>query len=181
MNLNPQGPLSLPRAIDIVREIDEGLMVSKTIFITPEGQKKIEEELEYLLTVKRKELAQQLREALDEGDDIDDNAAYEVAKNDLSFLEGRIKDLEEKLARSRLIEPHLPDGFVQIGSTITLANTQGDKNRYRIVGPTETNPREGLISYESPLGQALIGKKAGEEIQVHAPAGTLQYRILNVS
>lgn len=156
-------------------------MATKAFFITPEGKRKIEEELEYLLTIKRKEVAQQLHEALDEGDDIDDNVAYEVAKTELGFLEGRIRELEEKLVHSRLIGPYLPNGLVQFGSTIILKDPRGDENTYRIVGPTETNPREGLISYESPLGQALIGKKAGEEIQVHAPIGMLRYRILSVS
>ena len=156
-------------------------MATKVFFITPEGKRKIEEELEYLLTIKRKEVALQLHEALDEGDDIDDNVAYEVAKTELGFVEGRIIELEEKIAQSRLIGPYLPDGSVQFGSTIILKDTKGDENTYRIVGPTETNPREGLISYESPLGQALIGRKAGEEIKVHAPIGMLQYHILSVS
>lgn len=156
-------------------------MVVKSFFITPEGKKKLEEELEYLQTSKRREVAWQLHDAIDEGDDIDDNAAYEVAKNEQAFLEGRIRNLEEKLALSRLVGPYMPTGSVQIGSTITIKDTEGMKNTYRIVGPTETNPREGLISYESPLGQALIGRKVGEDIQVNAPIGLVQFQILSVN
>ncbi|MHA2406067.1 MAG: GreA/GreB family elongation factor [Candidatus Hermodarchaeia archaeon] len=148
-------------------------MLIKTFFITPEGQKKLEEELEYLQTVKRKEVARQLHESLDEGDDIDDNAAYEVAKNELAFLEGRIREIEEKLARSRLVGPYMPNGLVQIGSTIIIRDSDDLESMYSIVEPTESNPREGLISYESPLGQALLGHKPGEDVVVNAPIGIL--------
>lgn len=156
-------------------------MVVKAFFITPEGQKKLEEELDYLITVKRIEVARQLREAIAEGDDIDDNVAYEVAKNEQSFVEGRIIQLEEKLALSRVVGPYMPTGSAQIGSTITIEDAAGNKTTYQIVGPTETNPRQGLISYESPLGQALIGRKTGEDIQVNAPIGMLQFRVLSVN
>lgn len=155
-------------------------MAIKAILITPEGQKKLEEELEFLLTVKRREVALQLHEAIDEGDDIDDNVAYEVAKNEQAFLEGRISQLQQKLALARLIEPYNPNGSIQIGSTITLKDSAEVESTYRIVGPTETNPRGGLISYESPLGQALIGKQAGEEIEVVAPIGLLNFQIISV-
>jgi transcription elongation factor GreA len=155
-------------------------MSGNVIYMTSEGLKKLEDELEYLVTVKRKEIARYLHEAIDEGDEVDDNVAYEVAKNAQAFLEGRIREIEEKLARARLVESNTPSDVAQIGSTVVLKDEQGNKETYKIVGPTETNPREGLISYESPLGQALLNRKAREDIFVNAPGGKIFYRLLNV-
>jgi transcription elongation factor GreA len=156
-------------------------MEVKPIFITTEGLKKLEEELEHLRTVKRSELARQLREAIDEGGDINENVAYEIAKNNQAFLEGRIRELEGKLAWARLVELDTKTELVQFGSTVVIRDINGMRLTFKIVGPTEANPRNGLISYESPLGQALLERRAGEEILVNAPAGTLRFRILSVS
>jgi len=155
-------------------------MVGRVIFMTPEGLKKLEEELEYLSTVKRYEVARQIHEAMDEGDEADDNVAYEVAKNEQAFLEGRIREIEEKLARSRLVEMTGPADVAQIGSTVVLRDELGKEETFRIVGPTEANPRAGLISYESPTGTALLNQKAGDEIQVNAPGGIFRYKLLSV-
>lgn len=155
-------------------------MVGKYIYMTPEGQKKLEDELEYLSTVKRYEVARMIHEAMDEGDEVDDNVAYEVAKNEQAFLEGRIREIEEKLARARLVELMGPKDVAQIGSTVVLRDDRGKKETFKIVGSTETNPREGLISYESPLGQALLNRKAKDDISVNAPGGIIQYQLLSV-
>jgi transcription elongation factor GreA len=155
-------------------------MVGKVIFMTPEGLKKLEEELEYLSTVKRYEVARQIHEAMDEGDEADDNVAYEVAKNEQAFLEGRIREIEEKLARSRLVEMTGPADVAQIGSTVVLRDELGNEETFRIVGPTEANPRAGLISYESPMGTALLNQKVGCDILVNAPGGIFSYKLLRV-
>lgn len=156
-------------------------MAEKVIYITPEGQKELVDELRYLRDIKRYELARQIRDAIDEGDGVDDNVAYEVAKNEQAFLEGRIREIEEKLAWARLVDVKGHTGVAQFGSTVVIKDDRGKKEAYRIVGPTETNPRAGLISYESPLGQALLNHKAGDDILVNAPGGMISYRLIRVS
>jgi transcription elongation factor GreA len=155
-------------------------MVTKVIYMTPEGLKKLEDELVYLSTVKRSEVAQSLHEAIEEGDEVDDNVAYEIAKNAQAFLEGRIREIEEKLARARLVEMTGTTEVVQIGSTVVIRDEVGKEETFRIVGPTEANPRDGLISYESPMGTAVLNQKVGNEILVTAPGGIFRYRLLSV-
>lgn len=156
-------------------------MANRYIYVTPQGLKKLEDELEFLRSVKRYEVAQRLHEAIEEGGELEENAAYEVAKTEQAFLEGRIREIEEKLSRAIIIEPGVPTGVAQIGSTVIVQENGGDPEVYTIVGASEANSREGLISYESPLGQALISKHAGDEISVKAPVGELRFRIIKVS
>ena len=156
-------------------------MNHKYIYITPQGLKKLEDELTFLRTVKRHEVAQRLHEAIEEGGELDENAAYEVAKTEQSFLEGRIRDIEDKLCRAWIIEPGGVTDVAQIGSTVTVQENGGNPEVYKIVGAFEANPKQGLISYQSPLGQALLNKHAGEEICVKAPAGELRFRIIKVN
>jgi transcription elongation factor GreA len=153
----------------------------KYIYITPQGLKKLEDELEFLRSTKRYEVAQRLHEAIEEGDELEENAAYEVAKTEQAFLEGRIREIEEKLSRAIIIEPSGPADIAQIGSTVVIQENGGNPEVYTIVGASEANPREGLISYESPLGQALLSKHAGDEIFVKAPAGVLRFHIIKVN
>jgi len=148
-------------------------------YLTPEGYKKLLEELEYLRTVKRQEVAQRLHDALAEGGDLIENAEYEAAKNEQAFVEGRIQELEYILANARIVEGGT-SGEVEIGSRVVVEYEDGTKETYTIVGAAEASPREGLISNESPLGQALLGKKAGEEVEVKAPTGSFKVRILKV-
>jgi len=155
-------------------------MEGKVIYITPEGQKRLDDELEYLRNIKRYELARQIRDAIDEGDGEDDNVAYEIVKSEQAFLEGRIREIEGKLAWARLVDVKGPTGVAQFGSTVVVTDDRGKKETYKIVGPTETNPRAGLISYESPLGQALLNQKAGDDILVNAPEGIIRYQLLSV-
>jgi transcription elongation factor GreA len=156
-------------------------VANKYIYMTPQGLKKLEDELGYLRSVKRYEVAQRLHEAIEEGGELEENAAYEVAKTEQAFLEGRIREIEEKLSRAITIEPGGPTDVAQIGSTVIVQENGGDPEIYTIVGASEANSREGLISYESPLGQALLSKHAGEEVFVKAPAGELRFRIIKVN
>jgi transcription elongation factor GreA len=164
----------------MTEQVGEG-MVSKVIYMTPEVQQKLEEELEYLSTVKRREVAQRLREATEDGDGLEGNVAYEVAKNDQAFLEWRIRAIEEKLVRARLPEPYKTLDKVQLGSKVVVQEEGGSPEIFIIVGTAEAHPREGMISYESPLGQALLDHCQGDEILVYAPAGQLHFHILSIS
>ncbi len=148
-------------------------------YLTPEGYKKLQEELEYLRTVKRQEVAERLRAALEEGGDLIENAEYEAAKNEQAFVEGRIQELEHLLATAKVIEDLRRD-VVDLGSKVTVEDADGTVSTYTIVGHAEASPQEGLISNESPLGKALLGHKKGDVVEVEAPGGSFQVRILRV-
>ena len=154
-------------------------MGNTAVYVTPEGLKKLEDELEHLRTVKRQEVAQRLHEAMEDGELIE-NAEYEAAKNEQAFVEGRILELEHMLAQAQLIEPGKSTGVVGIGSTVVIQENREAPETYTIVGAAEANPRDGLISNESPLGQALLDHKAGDEVDVRAPAGNLRFRIVKI-
>lgn len=156
-------------------------MASKYIYMTLKGLSKLEEELEYLRLVKRREIAQRLREATEEGGELEENAAYEITKTEQAFLEGRIKDIEERLAQALLIEPGSSTDVAQIGSTVIIQEDGGEPEVYTIAGASEANPREKIITYQSPLGQALLNHRAGEEVIVKTPAGELRFRIIKVN
>ena len=157
-----------------------GAMVNKVVYMTPEGQRKLEEELDYLSNVKRREVAERLHEATEDGDGPEENVAYEVAKDEQAFLEWRIREIEEKLARARLVEPCETVDTVRMGSKVVVQEDGGDPETFVVVGTAEARPREGYISYESPLGQALLDRRRGDEILVNAPAGQLRFRVLSV-
>ncbi len=152
-----------------------------TTFLTREGYIKLQEELDYLRTVKREEIAQRLHEAMDGGELID-NAEYEAAKNEQAFMEGRIKELDILLATARVIdEGEVSNDSVVVGSKVTIRE-EGSKTdeHYLIVGAAEANPVEGRISNESPLGKALLGRKAGDKVVVEAPDGSFTVNIRKV-
>jgi transcription elongation factor GreA len=151
-----------------------------TTFLTHEGFLKLQQELDLLRTEKRTEVAQRLHEAM-EGGELIENAEYEAAKNEQAFLEGRIKELEIILASARVINgsPLLTD-TVQVGSTVTIQEEGLEPETYTIVGAAEANPKEGLISNESPLGKTLLNKKVGDSVQVDAPGGVFVVTILKV-
>lgn len=155
-------------------------MANQTVYLTPEGLKKLEEELENLRTVRRAEVAKRLHEAM-EGGELIENAEYEAAKNEQAFVEGRILELEDMLSRAKLIESGKADGHVRIGSTVTIKEGRSKEETYTIVGAAEANPKEGLISNESPLGQALLDKAVGDEVEVKAPSGVLRFKIIKVN
>lgn len=151
-------------------------------YLTFEGYEKLEAELENLRTVRRQEIADRLREAM-EGDDLglDPDAEFEAAKNEQAFLEGRIKELEILLASARLIDENKKSDSIQVGSKVKIQEEGVDPEDYVIVGAAECDPREGRISNESPLGQALMDHRVGESVSVHAPAGTFKVKILSIS
>lgn len=149
-------------------------------FLTREGYQKLQDELEYLRTKKRQEVAQRLHEAMDGGELIED-AEYEAAKNEQAFVEGRIQELEALLANARVIEETGNLDYVQVGAKVTIQEGDDDPEVYTIVGPAEANPRNGRISNESPLGRALMDHRAGDTVKVDAPGGSFSVRVIKVS
>ncbi len=152
-----------------------------TTFLTKEGYRKLQEELDYLRTVKRQEIAERLHEAM-EGGELIENAEYEAAKNEQAFVEGRIKELEILLASARILdeENKTKTDTIQVGDKVTIQEEDGEPETYVIVGAAEANPKEGRISNESPLGRALLNHRAGETVRVDAPAGSFMVKILKV-
>jgi transcription elongation factor GreA len=150
-----------------------------TTFLTQDGYRKLQEELDTLRTQKREEIARRLHEAM-EGGELIENAEYEAAKNEQAFVEGRIKELEIILATARIIsESHAVDQ-IQIGSKVTIKEEGNEAETYIIVGAAEANPAEGKISNESPIGKALLNHKQGESLTVDAPGGHYTVDILKV-
>ncbi len=150
-------------------------------FLTQEGFDKLQDELNRLRKDKRQEVAERLREAAD-GEDLIENAEYEAAKNEQAFVEGRIKDLELLLASAKIIEDKGKSDCVQVGSTVTIQEIGTDeKDSFTIVGAAEAQPSEGRISNESPLGRALLNHEKGDEVNVKAPDGDYQVKIIKVS
>ena len=151
-------------------------MAVQTTFLTPEGLKKLEEELEYFRTVRRQEVAQRLRAVLEE-QDILENAEYEDAKNEQAFVEGRILTLEDILRNVAIIEEGGPTDRVGIGSRVTVAEDDGEPETYHIVGSVEADPKRGRVSNQSPLGKALLGLRVGDEVIINVPDGVICFRI----
>lgn len=153
-----------------------------TKFLTKEGFQKLQEELDYLRTVKRQEVADRLHEAM-EGGELIENAEYEAAKNEQAFVEGRIQELEMLLASAHVIseeEKNQKTGLVSVGSTVTIQEQGFEAETYVIVGAAEANPREGKISNESPIGKAILNHEVGEAVQVETPSGTYKVKIIKV-
>jgi len=148
-------------------------------FLTKQGFQKLQEELEYLRTTKRHEVAERLHEAMEGGELIED-AEYEAAKNEQAFVEGRIQELEILLGNARVIDETEKSDNVNVGSTVTIQEGDNPEEIYTIVGPAEASPRDGRISNESPLGRALMEKRAGDTVKVDAPAGSFTVRVLKV-
>jgi transcription elongation factor GreA len=155
-------------------------MTEQTTFLTPEGLRKLAEELEYLRTVRRQAVAQRLRAVLEEEQDILENAEYEDAKNEQAFVEGRILTLEAILKNVVIIEEGGPADRVGIGSRVTVAEEKEEPETYHIVGYAEADPKMGRISNQSPLGQALLGHRVGDEVIVNAPDGILRFQIIAI-
>lgn len=157
-------------------------MSKKEVVLTQEGLKKMEEELEYLKSVKRREIAERIKQAIDFGD-ISENSEYDEAKNEQAFIEARIALLEEKLRNAKLIdELDITTDVVSVGSKVKLKDLDtGDIFEYTIVGSAEANPLENKISNESPVGSALIGKKKGSLVEALAPVGKVRYEIIDIT
>jgi transcription elongation factor GreA len=152
-----------------------------TNFLTKEGFEKLQDELDYLRTAKRQEVADRLHEAM-EGGELIENAEYEAAKNEQAFVEGRIQELEILLATARLIDEdkRRKVDTIQVGSTVTIQEDGYEEETYTIVGAAEANPREGKISNESPIGKAILNHRPGEEVQVETPDGSYSVRIVKI-
>jgi transcription elongation factor GreA len=153
----------------------------KEVILTPEGHEKLKQEIEYLSTTKRREVADRIRTARDFGD-IAENAEYDDAKNEQAMLEHKIAQLEERLAHARVIDSGEVDtSVVSVGARVRLKDVDANQTvEYTIVGSAEANPSEQKLSNESPVGRAIIGKKKGETVEVSAPRGSLKYKILDI-
>ena len=150
-------------------------------YLTQEGFEKLQQELENLRTTRRQEVAERLREALEDGDSgVDADAECDAARNEQAFVEGRILELELILANAQLIKEDQKRDEIQIGSKVTIQEEGFDPESYTIVGAVEAYPSNGRISNESPLGKALIGHKAKDEVTVQAPNGSFVVRIVKV-
>ncbi len=156
-------------------------MEEKEVILTQEGFDKLEKELEYLRTEKRTEIAERIKVALGFGD-LSENSEYDEAKNAQAENENKIAELENKIRHAKIIdESEIDTKTVQIGNTVKLYDLEFDEEvEYTIVGSTEVNIAENKISNESPLGKALIGAKKGSTIEVKAPDGNIEYKILSI-
>ena len=155
-------------------------MASKPTFVTPEGLQKLKEELEYLKVVKRKEVAEALKQAKAFGD-LSENSEYDEAKNEQAEVERHIAELEDTLNNVEIIKSTGRKTKVNVGSSVKVFDIEFDEEIvYTIVGSTEADPFENKISDESPIGKALLGKKVGEEAVAETPGGTLKMKILEL-
>jgi transcription elongation factor GreA len=156
-------------------------MTEKEVLLTPEGLQKLEDELEHLKSVKRREVAERIKLAISYGD-ISENSEYEDAKNEQAFVEGRIMTLEKMLRNARIIhDDDVDTNLVSIGSTVVLKDVELDEEvEYTIVGSAEADPASNKISNESPVGRALLGKSIGSFVDVAVPAGTIRFQILDI-
>ena len=157
------------------------MTTEKEIMLTLEGLKKLEQELENLKTVRRREVAERIKQAIEFGD-ISENSEYEDAKNEQAFIEGRILTLEKMLRNAKVIEQVDSDSkVVYIGTKVVLKDLEyGDEFEYTIVGSAEADPMNNKISNESPVGKAILNKKEGDVVEVSVPAGKLEYKIVSV-
>ncbi len=156
-------------------------MDEKEVILTQDGFDKLEKELEYLRTEKRTEIAGRIKVALGFGD-LSENSEYDEAKNAQAENEAKIAELENKIRHAKIIdEAEIDTKTVQIGNTVKLYDVEFDEEvEYTIVGSTEVNLAENKISNESPIGKALLGAKKGTTVDVQAPAGVIQYKILSI-
>jgi transcription elongation factor GreA len=150
--------------------------------ITPEGYSKLRDELNHLRSVERPKVIQMIAVAREHGD-LSENAEYHAARDRQSFIEGRVKDLENKLALAEVIDPSKLSGTrVAFGATVRLSNTQTDEQvTYRIVGADESDLEKGSISITGPLARSLLGKEVGDEVKVRMPGGERVYEVLEVT
>jgi len=156
-------------------------MAEKQFILTAEGLKKIEQKFDHLKSVRRREVAERIKQAIEFGD-ISENSEYEDAKNEQAFIEGEIITLEKMLRNSKLIdEDEVGTDVVSIGAIVVLKDLEfGDELEYAIVGSAEADPVELKISNESPVGQAILGQKVGSVVEVNVPAGILKYEVLEI-
>lgn len=155
-------------------------MNDQNTFLTEDGLKKLASELDMLKNTKRKEISERIQEAKELGD-LSENAEYVEAKNDQAFVEGRILEIESILKYATIIkQKNKPNGKIQIGSKIKIEDDENTKEYY-IVGSNEADPAQGKISNESPLGQAFLGKKIGDIIEISVPSGIKKFKVIAIT
>ncbi len=155
-------------------------MVSKPVPLTKEGFAKLQQELDDLINIRRAEVAQRIHDAK-EMVGAQNTPEYEDARNEQAFVEGRILTLEAIIQNAVVIEEARDHLHVNLGSKVTVHNHKGETENYTIVGSAEADPKQHRVSNESPVGQALLGKSVGTEIEVEAPAGSLRWTIVRIS
>lgn len=156
-------------------------MADKKTILTYDGLKKLEEELENLKVVKRKEVAGKIKEAREQGD-LSENAEYDAAKDEQRDIEARIEELEKILKNAEVVvEDEVDLDKISIGCTVTVYDNEFEEEmEFKIVGSTEANSLEGKISNESPVGKALIGRKVDDVVEVETQAGVMEYKVLKI-
>ena len=150
------------------------------IIVTAEGYKKMQDELEYLKTTRRQEVADRLKEAISYGD-LSENSEYQEAKEEQAFLEGKISELAKEIQNAIVETTSGSKNSIHLGSKITLKIEGGEAEEYEIVGAREADPFENKISNESPVGAGLLGRKKGEIFTIEAPVGKVQYEIVDIA
>ena len=155
-------------------------MLPKTSVLTPEGKAKLQAELEYLVAVRRREVAERIHQAMEFAGDPVDNAEYQDAKDEQAFVEGRIRELEKILATATVITGEAKAGdVVQVGSVVSVEDESGLEETFILVGSTEASPFEGRYSLDSPVGRALLGRRVGQTVLVAAPGGEIRFTIMS--
>ncbi len=155
-------------------------MASKPVPLTKPGLAKLQQELDDLINTRRAEVAKRIHDAK-EMVGAQNTPEYEDARNEQAWVEGRILTLETIIQNAVVIEEARDHQHVTLGSKVTVQNEKGERERYTIVGSAEADPKEHRVSNESPVGQALLGKSVGTEVEVEAPAGTLRWTIIRIS
>ena len=154
-------------------------LMSKKYLLTQEGLLKLNDELKHLVNDKRKDVIERIREAAAHGD-LSENADYAQAREEQSFIEGRIMEIEDMIKNAEIITHSTQHNNVTIGSTIKV-KVDGEERTYSIVGSNEANPSEGKISNESTVGKSLLGKKMGDKVVIETPAGEKEYEIVGIN
>lgn len=156
-------------------------MAEKKNLMTYEGLKKLEDELQDLKVNRRKEVAQKIKEAREQGD-LSENAEYDAAKDEQRDIEARIEEIDKILKNAEVADDEFGAGVINLGSTVTVYDCEFDEELvFKLVGSTEAKSLENKISNEAPLGKALIGKVAGDEVEVETPSGIMKYKVINVT
>lgn len=155
-------------------------MAAEEIYLTREGEDELRRELKQLIETRRPALAQKLKDAAAQGD-LKENADYHDAKEQLGFIEGRVRHIEAILLNATIVEDAGPSDEVRIGSTVIIEEVgSGEEEEYKIVGSAEANPRESKISHSSPIGAALLGEQVGAKVNVSTPDGKIRFKIIEI-
>ena len=154
-------------------------MTDKPIYLTLEGKQKLEEELDHLVNVRRPEVAEAIRSAKEEGD-LSENSAYDEAKLNQGFVEGRIQTIEAQLRNAVIIEENGNSDEVYLGTQVTVEEEGFGQETYQIVGSAEADPMNGKISNESPIGKALLGAKVGQTVMAETPDGQIAFKVVEI-